>query len=62
MRIKIQDTWYDPEADGPICIELTPEDKKMVREMSEESTKWAFFPDAVAATMTKEEMFDWMDT
>lgn len=62
MRIKIGNTWFHPEVDGPICIELTPQDKQMVRDMSDESTKWAFFPDELAKDMTKEEMYDWMDT
>ena len=39
MRVKIQDSWYDPE-EVPIMIELTDEDKRNIRDMDEDCTKY----------------------
>jgi len=43
MRIKINDTWYDPNKDV-IMVELTPEDKSNITNMAPEATKYCAYP------------------
>ncbi len=58
MKIKIGNTWFDEEVDGPFMLVLDSSDKKNIANMAPEATKYAIFKDGL---MTEDEMREWMN-
>jgi len=44
MRVKVGDTWYDPN-DIPIMLELTHKDRQNIFLMDNDATKYAVLPE-----------------
>ena len=61
MRVKIKDTWYVPDKDTPICIELTNQDKINIKNMLPDATKYAIY-DENGELDSEEKARQWMRT
>ena len=57
MKFKIGDKIYDDET-IPVMVILTDQDKINIKNMLDECTKYAVFPESFG---TQEEMHEWMD-
>lgn len=57
MRVKIGNTWHDAKK-VPMCFELTPHDKQLIRDMAKGATKIAFVEQD---DISNQAIFDWMD-
>lgn len=59
MRVKVGNDWFGATPTQPIMIELTEQDKRNIRNMHPEATKYAIFSDL--DEKTKEQKMDWME-
>lgn len=59
MRIKVGDTWYEPEKGQPIMVELMPKDRENIKNMAPGFTCYAVFTDD--DELTNEQKLEWMN-
>lgn len=59
MRVKIGDDWFGATPDQPIMIEMNDQDKRNIRNMHPDATKYAIFSDL--DERTREEKMKWME-
>ena len=57
MRIKIGDTWHDPNQE-PVMVELTKADQENIANMHPDAKMYCAYPD----DMTPEQVEEWMKT
>lgn len=50
MRVKIGNMWFEATATTPIAVEFTPQDRKNIRAMPKDATRYAVFHDDDAGT------------
>lgn len=58
MRVRVGDYWYSTEADDPIAVELTDQDKLNILNMEEDCSRYGVFHDD--EVMNQVEMLDWL--
>ena len=59
VRIKVGDRWYDMR-DGPIMVELSEVDKKNIKNMNPECSRYAEFTDEYNDAYLQK-LLEWMD-
>lgn len=59
MRVKVGNTWYDCQPGQPIMVELTDAEKRDLKNLPTDATRYALF--ARQDTFNKGTMKDWMD-
>lgn len=62
MRVKVGDTWYEPEDGQPIMVTLSDDDKRNILNMAPGAGRYAVFTDKDSGIPEhKEAMIKWMD-
>jgi hypothetical protein len=59
MKVKVGDTWFEPEVGSPVMVVLSDADKLNIANMAPMATKYAEFADT--EEMTVEAKLAWME-
>lgn len=61
IRIKIGDTWYEPQKGQPVMIEFEEEDKELVFSLPSHCTRLAYWHSDQAKEETNDQRLAWMN-